>query len=194
DNKLGEIFEEIQENRIERIKKIAEKFNSLGKGVEINWKDIVKSADGTPGRPHVARELMRKGVVDNLQEAFDKYIGDDKSCYVRLKRPEYSEVIGKIHQSGGLAVAAHPASRKLYNFEEKLKEMKKNGLDGVEVFYNYSNVKKARLDPEEVEKLTERYGLLKTGGSDFHNEKDYEMGKPKIDYKYLEKMKKRLDI
>jgi predicted metal-dependent phosphoesterase TrpH len=72
-----------------------------------------------------------------------------------------AEVIDVIHQGGGVAVWAHPGEKQL---RRRLEEMVSLGLDGVEV-------RNFRRDSSAITKVhadARKYGLLTTGGSDWH--------------------------
>ena len=107
------------------------------------------------------------GYVASVKEAFKKYLGRGKSCYVERVRPHVKDVISLIHSSGGIAVLAHP---KLYDkldheaLDSLISVLCSMGLDGLEVYYS-------RNTPEDTafyHTLAEKYHLLITGGSDFH--------------------------
>ena len=144
------------------------------------------------GRPHMARAMVEHGYVKDIGEAFDKYLGQGESCYV--KRITYSpeDSIKLIKQAGGLAILAHP----IYITEDKnalftlLKELKGYGLDGMECFYSTYTQNFSQL----CLSLCNELDLLPSGGSDFHgdNKKDIDLGCVNIPYDVLENMKKYL--
>lgn len=144
------------------------------------------------GRPHMARAMVERGYVRDIGEAFEKYLGQGESCYV--KRITYSpeESIRLIKQAGGLAVLAHP----IYITEDKdtlsdiLKELKDYGLDGVECYYSTYTKEFSEL----CLNLCSELDLLPSGGSDFHggNKKDIDLGCVSVPYDILENMKQRL--
>lgn len=81
------------------------------------------------------------------------------------------KLIEAIHQSGGIAVLAHPACYWAISLESLVKDLMKIGLDGLEVYYPYPRFRKIvkfhTLD--DVEKIANKYPqLIKTGGTDFH--------------------------
>ena len=62
----------------------------------------------TYGRVHIAQAMVKNGYVKNLQEAFKKYIGNDRPCYVDGAKWSVEEGIALIHGAQGKAVLAHP--------------------------------------------------------------------------------------
>jgi predicted metal-dependent phosphoesterase TrpH len=81
------------------------------------------------------------------------------------------QVIGAIHQAGGLAVLAHPA-RYRRSLHELIPAAAELGIDGVETYYAYSgNPSPWRPSPKEtaeVEALASYHQLLNTCGTDTH--------------------------
>jgi hypothetical protein len=74
-----------------------------------------------------------------------------------------AETIRAITEAGGIAVIAHPAHSGPAAIE-RIPEFVGYGLRGVEVYYPHHS-------PDDVERLLglcREYGLLTTGGSDFH--------------------------
>ena len=116
---------------------------------------------------------MEKGYVGSVQEAFDKYLADGGTAAASKEVLHPQEAIELIHANGGVAVWAHPTrppskrgagSVDYDEWEAKLQRWIEWGLDGLEVFYS-------EYTPEEAEwtaRMAHKYGLLGTGGSDFH--------------------------
>ncbi|MBN1689334.1 MAG: PHP domain-containing protein [Candidatus Omnitrophica bacterium] len=169
-------IQEVQQARLDRNPQIIEKLNFHG--VEITLKEVQAVAYGSAGggqegqqlgRPHFAETLLRKGYVKTYQEAFEKFLAKGKIAYVDKRRLTSEEIIQAIHQAGGVAVVAHPKLMRLGEIalEEALEKMVGEGLDGLEV---YSSCHGAS-DVASYQKLAKRFGLIQTGGSDFHGTK-----------------------
>ena len=62
----------------------------------------------SPGRPHVARALVKAGLVGNLDEAFERFLKKNRPAWVPKAKMSALEGVELIHQAGGLAVMAHP--------------------------------------------------------------------------------------
>ena len=111
-------------------------------------------------RPHLARALVAAGHATSAAEAFDRYIGNGLPGHVLVEAPTPEEVIGTVLAAGGVPVWAHPPVALL---NELVPPMVDAGLGGLEVY---------RPWPAEVRKLVSaqarRWGLLRTGGSDWH--------------------------
>lgn len=55
--------------------------------------------------------------------------------------------------------------------EKFIQELSSLGLDGIEVYYPYPRWRKyiKFSNPENLEKIADKYGLIKTGGTDCHS-------------------------
>lgn len=173
----------LDENRVERVHKITEKLRAIG--VPLDADEVFKIAEGgTVGRLHIARALKQQGLVATLQEAFQKYIGDKGPAFVLGFRFSPEEAIDLIKRSGGVPVLAHPY---LLRNDELIPEFVQYGLMGLEIYYpeHSQGMVNFYLD------LAKKYGLLATGGSDYHGEvkPDVKIGCVKINYSLVEKLK-----
>jgi len=152
--------------RAERNPQIIAKLNALGISITMAQVEAI-SGSGQMGRPHIARALMEAGYVQNLQEAFDKYLGWRRAAYVSKFRFPQEEAIAMIRQVQGVPVLAHPFTLGLgsaFALRNLLVELKDLGLAGLEVYYS-------EYTPEQEAlylKLARELGLLVTGGSDYH--------------------------
>ena len=75
-----------------------------------------------------------------------------------------------IRKSGGISFLAHPARYRV-PFNVLIPEAFDNKIDGIEVWYDYSMSDKWKASPficDEIEKLTNHFGMLKTCGTDSH--------------------------
>lgn len=153
------------ENRNRRNDIILEKFAALG--ITLTVKDLLEDApDSVITRAHFARALMKKGIVSSVQEAFEKYVGDNGPCYVAREYMSPEQAIGNIKKAGGVPVLAHPL---LYNLPHDelyalVERLKKAGLKGLEVYYSNNRGQ----DEANVKAMANHFGLVCTGGSDFH--------------------------
>src|SRR5947209_11216992 len=134
-------------------------------GLPITPEEVEAEAGGKGiGRPHVAAVLVRNGVVDTIQEAFDRYLAKGQPGYVEKQRLYPDQAIGLALASRAVPVIAHPFSLELdpAALEGAVGELAALGLVGLEAIYG-------RYSPEEREglaALARRHGLVVTGGSD----------------------------
>ena len=119
------------------------------------------------GRPHIAAAMVRRGYVESIAEAFDLYLGWGRPAYRPRWRLTPEEGIGLSLASGGVPVLAHPHTLGLNNSEEvstTLRRLKAAGLRAMECYCPlYSPIER-----EGYAALAARFGLLASGGSDYH--------------------------
>lgn len=157
-----------RESRDGRNEKIIQKLQE--QGFKISMDEIKPDKPGeTIARPHIAKLLMKKKYVSSVQEAFDKYLAEGRCCYVERIMPTPEEAIHLIKNSGGIPVLAHLMLYKKLDSSQKealVRELKEAGLIGIETYYNtYTPV-----EQEYVAGLAKQWGLIETGGTDFHGQ------------------------
>lgn len=119
------------------------------------------------GRPDIAKLCIKYGYAESVSDAFKKYLIDAYNKNRKYSRKmRYEECINLILNSGGIPVLAHPKSLELEDsglilLIEKLITC---GLQGIEVYHS-SHTKEER---EFYMDIANRYGLLVSGGSDYH--------------------------
>jgi len=190
---------EIGKYREERVARIFDKVNvefeeeGIEKLTRSDLKEIRDSVDGVLGRPHIARYLVRKGIVENLQEAFDKYL-------VKCDVPKFPLSVEKasrlLRNAGGIVVLAHPndphgtslakLTGSLHEQTEIIEESILTYIDGVECWHS-------RNDDQTTNhyiKFAEKHKIIMTGGSDCH-QKPIIMGTVKVPEYVAEQFKIR---
>ena len=140
----------------------------------------------SPGRPHVARALVKAGFCGTLDEAFERFLKKGKPAWVPKFKMSARDAIALIHHAGGLAVMAHPG---LNRTDDCIPQLVEAGLDGLECFHT----KHSTMATEFYLQIAEQHRLLITGGSDCHG---LSKGKPligtiKLPYDYVERLKER---
>lgn len=160
---LLESLQKQRQHRLERNRRIIEKLKKEGIVLEENEiQDPSKPAD-TYGRVHIADVLVKKGYVADILEAFKRYIGNNKPCYVESSKWAVEEGIETIHQAGGLAVLAHPHLIASSSICKKVLEMP---FDGIEAYYS----RMPMSSNDRWIKVAQSKGCFVTGGSDFHGD------------------------
>jgi len=134
-------------------------------GINVSWDRVREIAQGAVGRPHVAQALLEAGYVQTIGEAFDKYIGKGRFAYVPRYKLTPVDAVRLIISANGLPVIAHPLELPgLEELRSWLPELCAAGMVGLETYYGpYS-----RQDEQALRALADQYGLIPTGGSDFH--------------------------
>lgn len=174
-------LEELRLHREGRAARIVEALQAHG--VPVTMEDVAREAmasqGGSVGRPHVARALMRRGLVASIEEAFDRWLADGRPGAVPKRRLTAQEAFALVHEAGGVAVLAHPVTLPAAARVGTIRELAALGLDGIEVWHS----KHTRDDAADFLALAQETGLVATGGSDFHgeNKPDVALGRGKGD-------------
>jgi len=174
---------EFQTVRQSRIREMVAALNKLG--IPLKAESVFALANcKSPGRPHVARALVKEGLIGNLDEAFERYLKKGRPAWIPKTKMSALESVELIHQAGGLAVMAHPG---LNRTDEIIPDLVAAGLDGIECFHTKHSTKMA----ERYLEIAEKYHLLVTGGSDCHGFSKIKplIGTVKLPYDHVEKMK-----
>jgi predicted metal-dependent phosphoesterase TrpH len=161
-------------------------------GVDADYGELCRLAGGgCVGRPHFAQYMIKMGKVLSIQAAFDCFLGKGKPFYIQKAGADFVRAVTAIHESGGLAVLAHPST--LYvswgRLPSILAELKEQGLDGIEAWHPAATERVCL----RLEGMAETLGLRVTAGSDFHGEKrpgrrlGYTGGGRPIDDSFLER-------
>ena len=185
-----------QKARIEQTHKIIELL-SKKEGIRIKFEDIQKlvAPMGSIGRPHIARAITSCGGSANIMEAYAKFIDNNSEVYVERKTVSPHDAVEIISEAGGIPVFAHPID---VDIADNLTcELVNYGLRGIEAYHR----KHSPAAVEHFSTLAEQYGLIVTGGSDFHapslNHGTILMGKnfvPEWVYDKLIREKKRIEL
>jgi len=158
---LQDVLQRLRDFRRDRARRMVEKLARLG--LPLDWNRVVALAgEGALGRPHVAQALVERGYVANVGQAFDLYIGRAGPAYVERHKLTPVEATRLIVRADGLPVLAHPSG--LENLTTLVDALTAAGLVGLEAYYT-------GYLPEETQSLlalAQKYGLVATGGSDFH--------------------------
>jgi predicted metal-dependent phosphoesterase TrpH len=163
--------------REERAAKILDNLNGefekegIAKLTKKDFEEIEASVDGVLGRPHIADYLVKKGIVRDRQEAFDKYL-------VRFNVPKYplylEDAAKLVHNAGGKIVIAHPndphgtslvaLTKSLPEQTSIIEESMLDFIDGVECWHSRSDAPTTN----HYLQFAKEHGLMVTGGSDCH--------------------------
>ncbi|WP_289098762.1 PHP domain-containing protein [uncultured Bifidobacterium sp.] len=171
--RICDLFRSTRAARLARTKKMVA---LLAKDFPIDWDDVlaqVKEGEQTTiGRPHIADALVAAGIYPDRSAAFADAISSHSKYYIPTPSPSTADVVRAVGEAGGVSVVAHaadPSRNRTLLSDEQIARLVEEGLDGLEVWHR-GNPPEQRV---RLLGLAERYGLLVTGGSDWHGE-----GKP----------------
>lgn len=171
--------------------------NLCNAGLDLNYEKIKEESAGFINRAVIGAEMVRLGYCESVKAAFSQWLSEKKGYYKPPVRPDAFETIGFIKSLGCAAVLAHPL---LSMDEETTRKFLDGavpcGLDGMEAYYSTYDIKTTAL----AKALAVRYGILESGGSDFHggNKPDISIGIGRGDLRVsadlLEMLKNKIKI
>ncbi len=139
-------------------------------GIDITYEEVAYDKNGERReqirRPHFTDVLLKKGYIQEAEEAYRVIFAKDGIAYVENPAVPAAEIIGFIRDNGAQAVLAHPihtgfSGDRLF---ATIEELKQAGLNGIEVFHSAQPAEQRRQYLEVIRAL----GLKTAGGSDFH--------------------------
>ncbi len=174
DEELITVTGALTARRSQRISRIVE--DLARHGIVIPEDEIIAEAAGeSMGRPHVARVLIRYGHCGNMEDAFRKFMVPGKPGYVKKEKIALDEALRLIRKTGGVAIIAHPISLNFGTFKKFIPILEGLVERGVEGLESYASMHDASQVSGFLE-LAARFGLLVSGGSDFHGDKHEKLG------------------
>ena len=152
--------------QIERRRRLFEMIAALERGgvpIDRDALDsrLARESMKSVGRPFLAQELIRAGHVRSMSEAFERYLGEGRPGYVPRRGATPREVIELVARANGLTSLAHPGKLK---WDEILPDLVEAGLPAIEIHHPDHDA----VDVGRYRHFASRYGLLVTGGSDYH--------------------------
>jgi hypothetical protein len=155
-----EFLREQRAERVARIHRIAERLTELGLPIDPD-EVFALVKEGSPGRPHVAQVMVKRGYVKSVREAFDRYLKLDGPASVPRRRLTPADAVAVIRKARGIPVFAHPG---LADRDALIPDLVGAGLMGIEAYYAEHSAAQRSAYLE----LCRRLDLVATGGSDYH--------------------------
>ena len=170
---IAGLFAKTREARLTRTRAMVER---ISRDYPITWQDVLdqvkEGSKTTVGRPHIADALVKAGVYADRSQAFAGVCSSRSAYYLPTPSPTTHQVLAAVNHAGGVLVIAHPGAisrNPVLLSDQQIAELARDGLGGLEVWH--------RDNPPEQRRrllaLAQRWGLLVTGGSDWHGQ-----GKP----------------
>jgi predicted metal-dependent phosphoesterase TrpH len=158
--------ERLRLERRGRLRAMAERMAADGLPVD---PDVVLGGlgeDAPAGRPHLARMLVAEGVVNSVDEAFERYLSSRHGYYIPRADTPVGEAIDMVADAGGCSVLAHPFARSRGPSldAEAIRGLAARGLTGIEVDHPDHD----RAARGELAELAGELDLVRTGSSDYH--------------------------
>ena len=155
------------DSRISRNQKMCRLLTDTG--LSVTYEDLLAEfPDAVITRAHYAKYMLNHGYINSMAEAFERYIGDRCPCYVPREKITPVQAVELVLKAGGVPVLAHPL---LYHMSDSrldalISQLTEAGLLGLEAIYSTYTAAEER----QMRRLAAKYGLLISGGSDFHGE------------------------
>jgi predicted metal-dependent phosphoesterase TrpH len=183
---LEKRLSELRAQRLTRAERIVDKLNALGVPLTLD-EVLLQSKGGAVGRPHIARAMIARGAVHDFRDAFMRYLGGSGSAFVPKDILTIEDAIAMAHEAGALAIWAHPAEGCR---RERLEPLVSAGLDGIEIRHPSHSSE----DMKRLQALTDFFGLVPSGGSDWHGAADgpRRLGVMNIPLEWLERQDERV--
>ena len=170
---IAGLFAKTREARLTRTRTMVER---ISRDYPITWQDVLdqvkEGSKTTVGRPHIADALVKAGVYADRSQAFAGVCSSGSAYYLPTPSPTTHQVLAAVNHAGGVLVVAHPGAvsrNPVLLSDQQIAALAGEGLGGLEVWH--------RDNPPEQRRrllaLAQRWGLLVTGGSDWHGQ-----GKP----------------
>ena len=190
-DKLAPVLEWVVRDRDERNRKMAELM--AADGLPVSYEEMHRRFGAVIGRPHFAEVLVELGLAKDVRDAFDRYVEKGQKYYLPRNFLSIERSVEIIREAGGIPVLAHPFQYKLDDagLRELIEHCMESGLKGIECRYSGYSTEQSKY----LGRLAEEYGLIKTGGSDFHGENKKHIsigtgtGTLEVPYQYLEKLR-----
>ncbi|WP_305094409.1 PHP domain-containing protein [Prescottella sp. R16] len=170
--------ERLRDERVARLRAMAGKMEA--DGLPIDADAVMADAGLSVGRPHLARALVRAGIVDSVGEAFTHLLSTRSPYYVDKADTPLERAVDLVAAAGGVTVIAHARARsrgRLLDLDH-IRELAERGLGGLEI----DHPDHSPDDAATLRSLTRELGLIGTGSSDYHGaNKTIELGRHTTD-------------
>lgn len=194
---LEPVLNWVVQDRDERNEKMAALM--AADGLPVSYGQMKERFGEVIGRPHFARVLVELGLAESINDAFDKYVEKGRKYYVGRSFLSIERSVEIIGAAGGVPVLAHPFQYQLDDagLRELIEHCMESGLRGMECRYSGYDEEMSSY----LLRLAAEYGLIPTGGSDFHgsNKPHIALGRGiddnlAVPYEYLERLKEAAGV
>lgn len=197
---VGRYCANIKKGRFIQKKKLVDKLNQ-DYGYAINLQDVLTQVKGgVIGRPHIIEHWLKNRALAPGQNHLERQLYYQRCAKYAIPTPgerSMPDIIKLIKEAGGVAILAHPG---VYLDDQKVVQKAiKWGIDGLEVYYDYSYRVKNRHEQLQRQvvpsylSIAQDNNLLISGGSDFHgSNREVSLGKQGVNRTQWEAIKTRI--
>lgn len=162
---LAAFLEKQRADRVRRVLAIVDRLANMGKPIGRDEFTANRAPGRSLGRPLVARALVKAGHVADMRQAFEQLIGEGRPAYIPRIGAAPAEVIDIIERAGGVASLAHPG---ILRRDDLIPGLIDAGLSAIEAFHSEHDA----ATTEHYLGVADRFGLLVSGGSDYHGDRE----------------------
>ena len=190
---LEEVLDWMHRDREERNVKLCAMLRE--RGVDIDIERMHARFGDLVGRPHFAELMVENGMARDMDDAFERLLNKNRPFFIPRQFLSIERSIEIIRAAGGTPVLAHPFQYRLDDaaLRELIEHCMASGLEGLECRYTGYDAQMCAY----LEALAAEYGLVRTGGSDFHgaHKQGFGLGEGGgelcVPYAFLEELKAR---
>lgn len=169
-----DIFANLDKGKQQYVKAILKQLNERGIDITLDEVEAAGIRTGHTGRHKIADVLIQKGYARDMDDAFDRHIGNFSPFYIPATRyVDYApmkEVVSRIRVAGGIPILAHPYGYAMdeAEMETLISDFKiaAGSYGGMEVYYELYIRNQERMT--FLKKMAAKYGLLVSVASDRH--------------------------
>lgn len=161
---LLETLESVDRLRYERLLQICDLLSEHR--IHVTIQEIFDNAESRViTRADIAKVMVIKKYVSSSEEAYDKYLGRDKPCYIPKFKLDIEDAVKLIHFAGGVCSLAYPAKYHMTDeeFIVMFRYLKRLGFKCIEAVFSDHTAR----DEKRFRDLAEFVGLGITGGTGF---------------------------
>ncbi len=178
-----ELENQIKQSKIDGYRKLVDVLREHG--MDLTWEEVLQSGE-VPRKPeevqkkHIFDLIARKGYTKTWSEA-KLMVRNNPEYNVKRVKPDPVKVIQAAHDTGGIAILAHPylideqvkTGDKVLSRDDYIEYLIQNGLDGIEASYTYDkttykgNLTKEEIYSQVIAKYENKVDII-SGGSDYH--------------------------
>ena len=164
---------EQRRRRVDRVREMLDRLTALGMRLDADaiLRPGVEDSTRAVGRPWIARALVAGGHASSVNEAFERWLSRGRPGFVPRIGADPAEVFARVHDAGGVASLAHPV---LIRHDEWIPAFADAGLDAIEAYHSDHD----EADTARYLAYARDFGLLVTGGSDYHADDEHGGGGP----------------
>ncbi|NPV89344.1 MAG: PHP domain-containing protein [Firmicutes bacterium] len=158
---------ELREQRNQVASQIVDNLRQHGFNIDYDHVAGIANNNVAIGKNHILHAIYEAGYIstqDEMVQVLRKYLTRNTETYVEFTKNPLGEAVELIRECRGIPVLAHPG---IIRDEQLVQDIiRRFGLPGIEVYYYYFGNRDEMI--ERYETLAREWGLLATGGSDYH--------------------------